>query len=169
VFASSIEIVKRSRSRVLALFAVSILVGSVVACSRRRADVETICAAPSSSALPSLSSKMHTREGRETIDRLLASSTIDPAAVLSEEAKRAGVDPCPLASAMAMEEEDARYRRDVVLLCGYALDEVDRGALSSDRGRRLRDTLSTTPPDARAIMLKNAADALGLAGCASAR
>ena len=151
-------------------FALVVIASAIVCgCASRRDDVATICAAPSPDALSSLSSKMRTDEGRAFVDRLLAASTTDPADLLSKEAKRLGVDPCPLADAMANEEEAARYRRDVVLLCGYALDEVDRGALLSDRGRRLRDALASASADTRAATLKKEADALGLAGCASAK
>jgi hypothetical protein len=142
---------------------------ATLACSRYRADVEAICAAPSSSPPTSMPGTTTSDEGRALLDRLLAASTSDPAAMLAAEAKRVGIATCPLADAMALEEKQARYRRDIVLLCGYALDEVDRGALLSDHGRRLRDELSAAPLDRRAMILRQAADEVGLAGCVSAK
>jgi hypothetical protein len=155
---------------------------AIVACSRSRyhRDVEAICGAPLvpatsnagswraiDEAIAAVEPTLQTPDGRRLVARLRDSGA-DPAAILAKEASAAGVAPCPLASTMAIAEEEVRYRHDVTMLCGYELDELRDEHFLAEEGRRLRDRLAALAPSQRRAALLLEAKRLGHTMCAVA-
>jgi hypothetical protein len=163
-----------TRARLLVL-AVALSAG----CSRARGDVERVCEvspdeAPGTRAarldrgLDRLAPSLKTDEGKRLVRRM-RSANGDPGALLSAEAKRLGIERCPLADAYLEERERARYRFDVERLCAYRLDEVGVDGLLSNDGRALAKALAAMDEPSRRARLATAAKDVGLAGCAKAK
>ena len=154
---------------------------ALLACTRDRyrRDVESICAATVTpgvdadewrridSAIDTIERTLQTPDGRRLAGRLREASA-DPAAVLAAEASRVGVAPCSLSATMGVAEGRLRYRHDITMLCGYALDALRPEHFLSEEGRQLHARLSSLSADGRHASLMTEARQLGLTTCAMA-
>jgi hypothetical protein len=144
-------------------------------CHGYRDDVVALCAAESESAAPArldaaidrLAPTLRTSEGRALAARLRASDA-EPGAILAGEARKVGLDRCPVAVAFASATSHARLRHDLETMCGYTLAQIDPSALLTDEGRALFRSLQVIDRDARRVRLGAAAREMGLSGCAQA-
>ena len=169
----------RARRRLLAAIALSIAGAS---CAPSYADdVRAICSAP---ALSGGAGRLDDAERLATSERWMATHArsaegkalvakltmvdVDPASLMRAEARRVGVEECPLASEYEAGLRRQARLRDAQTLCGYRLEELDASSLRSEEGRALRASLQNAAPSDRARLLRAEAHAVGLAGCSMA-